>query len=1244
MATQALADVLRYIHCLADDRFVDASDGKLLEQFISQRDELAFAAILQRHGPLVFGVCRQVLGNPHDAEDAFQATFLVLARKATCIRKQEALAAWLHRVALNIARTAKSSTVQRRVHERQAVPMSETNPVDEVALRDWQPLIHEEVDRLPEKYRVGVVLCYLEGKTHEEAARQLGWPVGTVKGRLARARDLLRARLARRGLALSATGFAAAFTQKGASGAVPATLLGHTLRAAVSFAGSGSIPAGAISAQALALATTALQTMTTTKLLHLFVLMLAIGVITLPAVLGAGGQGETQNNGVAESKPSPMNRKETVPPALIQKDRAKGVQVTLASTQKEYRPGEPVNLVLTITNHSKEEFSYFQYKLQDLYYFVVIGPDGKEVERKPNPVEISFASTLVKVPPGEKVAIKEGLQGINLPKAGTNSYLRHGYYPIDAPGTYRLRIRVGDATSNELHIKILGNEAAQLQEADLRKLDGAWRLAALEQGGRAVGPDNFGRNTQWVFSGTTGTFKSGLRVLDCKLKIDPSKSPKWIDLTNDRGVLVLQGIYELNGDTLKLFLEPPQGKRPRAFKSNEHTEQRIHTYERVKPGRNPQEQEGGDDPQEVRALAPFRPGGKEAEPPADPLLLGALARMGSVRFRHGGRVSSLAYLAKGKLLASGGYVGTTWDAHGRVRVWDTASGEELRHYRLQGLAQVAASPDGTILAGASAGDGTVYLWDVASGQEIRRLKGSPGFDGRFCGLAFSPDGKVLALGGHALHVWQVETGKLVHYEKDEDHPLLQLAFSGDGKILAMTRVDDTSLQLLDAESWKKRKPFLSQRGIIAFALPDHKTLVALKRATAEENSSSVGLVDLATGKQLRQFDANGGAVHSLALSPDSKMLATFSSDKAIHIWEVATGKRRQELPADKYAHGTLAFAPDQQRLAWANSAGQIRIWSLATGKTLHSTVGHEGVVSSVALSADGKTLFSAGTDRTIRIWDARTGKELRSFGAHLGPVAAIALSPNGKILASVSTADGRVRQWQLPRPREMKSFPASTTYCEIAWLPDSATLAVRRIDDQAVTFYDAAGGKIIRKIESTLPPNVIVYPDRHTEAAYTGGFLIVSPDGKTLATCCNFCRPSFQLWEAATGKKLRHRAVEDPDQAAVMSAVFSPDSKTVFTATYRTIRLWDIARGKQLQQFIAHEAKITCLAISPDGKTLAVVGSDPTIRLWDVATRKERRRLEGHEGQVTSLSWSADSQTLASGSADGTALVWDLRR
>jgi RNA polymerase sigma factor (sigma-70 family) len=944
--------VLRYLrHVTCTQEGGEQSDGQLLQQFVTQRNEGAFAVLLERHGPLVLAVCRQVLRERADAEDAFQATFLVLARRAGSIRNREALAAWLHRVALNISRTTKAATAQRRAHERQAVLMSQATPVDEVELRDWQPLLHEEVDRLPEKYRVPVIRCYFEGMSHEETARQLAWPVGTVKGRLARARDLLRSRLARRGLALTSAALALALAE-GATAEVQPALLGSTLRAAASFAaGLGT------SARAVSLAEGVLQAMTTRKPVLVAALFLAV------ALLGAGS-GLFWHQFALGSHPSPET-------------------------------------------------------------------------------------------------------------------------PKDA-------------------------SAGQVPSADAKE--------------------------------------------------------------------------------------------------------------------------------EIRSLQ--LPG---AEVLADPLPPGALARMGTVRFRHGGPVSSLAYLVKGKFLASGGYVGTIWDGHGRVRLWETETGKEVRQFHLQGSAQVAASPDGKILAGASAGDGNVYLWDAATGREIRRLKGSRGFDGNFCSLAFSPNGKVLALGGHALHVWRVETGELVHFENDEDHPVLKLEFSGDGKILAMTRVDEDHLQLLEVNSWRKRAPFMSRRAIMAFALPDHKTLVAVERATAEENSRSLGLYDLATGQQLRKFEGHRGEVHGLVLSPDGETLATSSSDRTIRIWDVATGKERQTLPADRYALGALTFAPDRKTLAWANSAGQIRIWSLATGTAFPPATGHQGVVTSVALSANGNTLFSAGTDGTVRIWDAGTGKELGRLGGHDGPVAALALSPNGKRLASVSPADRTVRLSDLAGGKEIQRLPASVPYCEVAWLSDNTTLAVRRYDDQAVYFYGAAGN-VIRKIEGTLPPNVMVIPDRHTEAAHSGGFLVVAPDGRTLATCSNFCHPSFQLWQIATGKKLHHPAVEALDQAAAMSAVFSPDSRTVFTATYRTIRVWEVATGKQLQQFVAHEERINRLALSPDGKTLALVGSEPTVRLWDVATAKERRRLEGHQGQVTSLAWSADGQTLASGSADGTALVWDLRK
>jgi RNA polymerase sigma factor (sigma-70 family) len=185
MASARLVGLLRYVRALAGTTGGDRSDADLLGQFVARRDEGAFAALLGRHGPLVLGVCRRVLGDEQDAEDAFQATFLVLARRAASIRRRESLAAWLHRVAFNIASTARLGTA-RRALERQAARMSRPSPPDEVGLRDWRPVLHEEVGRLPEKYRRPVVLCYFEGKTHDEASRQLGWALGTVKGRLAR--------------------------------------------------------------------------------------------------------------------------------------------------------------------------------------------------------------------------------------------------------------------------------------------------------------------------------------------------------------------------------------------------------------------------------------------------------------------------------------------------------------------------------------------------------------------------------------------------------------------------------------------------------------------------------------------------------------------------------------------------------------------------------------------------------------------------------------------------------------------------------------------------------------------------------------------------------------------------------------------------------------------------------------------------------------------------------------------------
>src|SRR5437879_3635968 len=187
------------------------TDAQLLACYLERRDEAAFAAIVRRHGPLVMGVCRRILGNCHDADDAFQATFLVLIRKAASISQRELLANWLYGVAQITARKARATAARIRTRERQVADLPE--PATSQPASCWAelvPLLDHELGRLPDVYRVPIILCDLQGKSRKEAAGQLDCPEGTVSSRLARGRKLLARRLARRRMAISAGCLAAA--------------------------------------------------------------------------------------------------------------------------------------------------------------------------------------------------------------------------------------------------------------------------------------------------------------------------------------------------------------------------------------------------------------------------------------------------------------------------------------------------------------------------------------------------------------------------------------------------------------------------------------------------------------------------------------------------------------------------------------------------------------------------------------------------------------------------------------------------------------------------------------------------------------------------------------------------------------------------------------------------------------------------------------------------------------------------
>ncbi|MCI0457901.1 MAG: sigma-70 family RNA polymerase sigma factor [Gemmataceae bacterium] len=280
MAGEQLSPVLRHVRRLAGAGEVGAlSDAQLLERFTSQGDEAAFEVLVWRHGPMVLGVCRRLLRHEQDAEDAFQATFLTLARKADSIGRG-AVGGWLSRVAWRVALAARERTLRRPEQPLGEVPAPEG--ADEVLWRDLRPVLDEEIQRLPQRYRSAVVLCYLQGKTNEEAARELGCPPGTLSVRLMRARERLRARLIRRGLT-PCVGLLAADLAGRATAALSAELVSSTVRAGLAFAAGGAAVA-AVPAPAAALARGALRTMLMTRIRNVAV---GLAVVALLAVAGA---------------------------------------------------------------------------------------------------------------------------------------------------------------------------------------------------------------------------------------------------------------------------------------------------------------------------------------------------------------------------------------------------------------------------------------------------------------------------------------------------------------------------------------------------------------------------------------------------------------------------------------------------------------------------------------------------------------------------------------------------------------------------------------------------------------------------------------------------------------------------------------------------------------------------------------------------------------------------------------------
>jgi RNA polymerase sigma factor (sigma-70 family) len=329
MTTRHVSDFLQRLRRTLQRRAgAERTDGQLLRDFLTRREETAVAALVSRHGPMVWGVCQRMLPNHHDAEDAFQATFLVLVRKAATVQPPEMVANWLYGVAYQTALKARSIAIRRQTRERQVSVMPDPATGEPEKSNDLHLLLDQKLSRLPDKYRVVILLCDLEGKTRQEAAAHLGWPEGTVAGRLARGRAMLAKRLSRYGLATAGAVLAGTLPST-ATACVPETVATATIKTASLVAAGQAGAAGTVSVQVATLTEGVIKTMLLGKLKFLGVVLtcvlgstMALHVVSLPTMepgnslaqvnpaAGATGPGKKARHLPAAKRtpPSPLHR------------------------------------------------------------------------------------------------------------------------------------------------------------------------------------------------------------------------------------------------------------------------------------------------------------------------------------------------------------------------------------------------------------------------------------------------------------------------------------------------------------------------------------------------------------------------------------------------------------------------------------------------------------------------------------------------------------------------------------------------------------------------------------------------------------------------------------------------------------------------------------------------------------------------------------------------------------------------
>jgi RNA polymerase sigma factor (sigma-70 family) len=904
------------------------SDRELLHRFAGRHDQSAFESLVRRHGSMVLRLCSRLLPNTADAEDVFQATFLVLARKAASERWHDSVANWLYGVAHRLARKAKHTASRRAEHEGRTPIRFIPDPLAAITGRELLSILDEELLRLPDKYRAPLVLCYLEGLTRDEAAQQLGCPLGTLKSRLERGRDLLGRALTRRGVGLSSALSAVLAASGEGQGAVPLPLLQATLNGM----GSGACPSQSVSA--LVEGASAPLGMKGKAMLAL----LLVGLVAAGAGVAAGQKVKQDSlieatelgpdlHAVADQIPQAVDAlDDPLPPGALMRlgTRRHRVQNSWLSVpdgrsylvHQRLGDRDEIRRVDSQTGRVVETW-----QMPAKHHAVGISPDGRRVLMSTH--FIFYTGLRV---PGRKEEQEWVLTLYDL-----------------------------------VQQKPVWTNRQMLEEKDWKRVDSA-----------CFSPDG-----RWI--ATTGQFVIGLHLWDAETgkevwKKEGGGQPlEPIGFVANGAVLVVRG----REDNTIFLVDRGKGTQQRSFPTMSQKEAHagslapdgsavlfgnysptIRVWDLATGKERPPL---GGHKEWARRFA-FAPDGKTLVTGGnDPFVLVRDWPSGKVlRTIELGRwaIERMAVSGDGRRLEV-----LFWGEQA-LQFYDLTTGKaipaplECHRASVQG---VALAPEGTLLSYGR--DATVRTWDLTTGKAVGRLPVEQDLNAG--GFALSRDGRILATsnsGNNAVSMYERATGKLIRNLPEVGRVGNYLVLSPDGRWLAGADSSGGVIQAWEVATGNKVLQLKYNQvayGVTCAFSPDGRQL-----ATTEH-----GLVhfwDVATWKE--QASLKAYAPLGLAFSPDGRTLAT-ASVEGIRLFELATlGERVHIRPKGAWVY-SLQFSSTGRWLAWVNHPRTIQVWDFHRGELLGPFLGHDAAVTGLAFSADEGKLASSSEDSTLLVWD-----------------------------------------------------------------------------------------------------------------------------------------------------------------------------------------------------------------------------------------------------------------------------------